>query len=134
MIHFVMGSVIFVYKTLWSTVVLYGTLLSQLTKTTPWTDTERVCLKNILGKEYVGYISALESCELKTLESRRDKLSLSSAKKCIKSLQHCHLFPAAVDPYEHQLRHQEQQYVNHARTKKKYRKSAIPHNQRLLNR
>ena len=42
---------------------------------------QRVCLKIILGKDYVGYISALESCELETLESRRDKLSLSFAKK-----------------------------------------------------
>ena len=45
----------------------------------------RVCLIMILGKDYVGYISALESCELETLESRRAKLSLSFAKKCIKS-------------------------------------------------
>ena len=94
---------------------------------------QRVCLKIILGKDYVGYISALESCELETLESRRDKLSLSFAKKCIKSSKHRHLFPAAVHPHEHQLRHQEQYHVNHARTEK-YRKSAIPHIQRLLNR
>ena len=67
-----------------------------------------------------------------------------------------HLFPAAVHPHEHQLRHQEQYHVNHARTEtvhphehqlrhqeqyhvnhvktEKYRKSAIPHIQRLLNR
>ncbi len=57
----------------------------------------------ILGKDYVGYISALESCELETLESRRDKLSLSFA---------------AVHPHEHQLRHQEQYHVYHARTEK----------------
>ena len=78
----------------------------------------------ILGKDYVGYISALESCELETLESRRDKLCLSFAKKCIKSSKHRHLFPAAVHPYEHQLRHQEQYRVNHVRTEK-YRKFAF---------
>ena len=87
---------------------------------------QRVCLKIILGKDYVGYIRALEPCELETLESRRDKVSLSFAKKCIKSSKHRHLFPAAVHPHEHQLRHQEQYHVNHARTEK-YRKSAIPH-------
>ena len=38
---------------------------------------QRVCLKIILGKDSVGYISALESCELETLESRRGKLSSS---------------------------------------------------------
>ena len=85
-------------------------------------------------KDYVGYIRALEPCELETLESRRDKVSLSFAKKCIKSSKHRHLFPAAaVHPHEHQLRHQEQYHVNHARTEK-YSKSAIPHIQRLLNR
>ena len=93
---------------------------------------QRVCLKIILGKDYVGYISAFESCELETLESRRDKLSLSFAKKCIKSSKHRHLFPASVHPHEHQLPHQEQYYVNHARTEK-YRKSAIAHIHRLLN-
>ena len=72
---------------------------------------QRVCLKIILGKDYVGYISALESRELETLESRRDKLSLSFAKKCIKSSKYPHLFPAAVHPHEHQLRHQEQYHV-----------------------
>ena len=95
---------------------------------------QRVCLKIILGKDYVEYIIALESCELETLVSRRDKFSLFFAKKCIKSSKHHHLFPAAVHPHEQQLRHQEQYHViNHARTEK-YRKSGIPHIQRLLNR
>ena len=79
---------------------------------------QRVSLKIILGKDHVGYISALESCELETLESRRDKLPLSFAKKCIKTSKHRHLVPAAVHPHEHQLRHQEQYHVNHARTEK----------------
>ena len=92
---------------------------------------QRVCLKMILGKDYVGYISALESCELETLESRRAKLSLSFAKKCIKSSKHRHLFPAAVHTHEDQLRHQEQYHVNHAKTEK-YRKSAISYIPRLL--
>ena len=76
------------------------------------------CLKIILGKDYVEYISALESCKLETLESRRDKLSLSFAKKCIKSSKHRHLFPAPVHPHENKLRHQEQYYVNYTRTEK----------------
>ena len=79
---------------------------------------QRVCVKIILGKDYVGDTSAFESCELETLESRKDKLSLSFANKCIKSSKHQHLFPAAVHPHEHQLRHQEQYHVNHARTEK----------------
>ena len=99
-------------------------------KQCPLTDTESLP-KKYLGKDYVGYISALESCELETLESRRDKLSLSFAKKWIKSSKHHHLFPAAVHPHEHQLRHQKQYNVNHARTEK-YRKSAISYIPRLI--
>ena len=44
------------------------------------------------------------------------------AKKLINYTKHRHIFPAAVHPHEHQLRHQEQYHVNHARTVK-YRKS-----------
>ena len=58
---------------------------------------------------------------------------LSLLQRNVLNLKHRHLFPAAVHPHEHQLRHQEQYHVNHARTEK-YSKSAIPHIQRLLNR
>ena len=46
---------------------------------------QRVCQNINLGKDEVGYTIALESCKQETLESRREKLSLSFAKKCIES-------------------------------------------------
>ena len=46
------------------------------------------------------------------------------SKKCTKHTKHRHIFPAAVHPHKHQLRHQEQYHVNPARTIK-YRKSTI---------
>ena len=58
------------------------------------------------------------------MESRRDKLSLSFAKKCIKSTKQRNLFPTAVHPHVHQLRRQEHYHVKQARTEE-YRKSAI---------
>ena len=57
-------------------------------------------LQNYFGQRLcrINKCMGLESCELETPESRRDKPSLFFAKKCIKSFKHRHLFPAAVHP------------------------------------
>ena len=126
-----MEDLLSVYKTFIRCIVEYCCVVWHYSLTVHQTNAleriQRACLKIILGNDYVGYISALESCELEIL----DKLSLSFAKKWIKSSKHRHLFPAAVHPHEHQLRHQKQYNVNHARTEK-YRKSAISYIPRLL--
>lgn len=93
---------------------------------------QKVCLKIILGNDYGEYETALQHCKLESLEARRDKLSLSFARKCVSSSKHRHLFPLAVRDHDHQLRHQELYHVNPARTEK-YRKSAVPYLQRKLN-
>ena len=60
---------------------------------------QKVSRKGILGPVYVNYQSAqsaLSVLELETLRIRREKLCLSFAKKCLKSLRHSALFP--VEP------------------------------------
>ena len=93
---------------------------------------QKVCLKVILGQDYGEYETALEACNLESLEARRVKLCLSFGRKCISHQSHRSIFPESRQDHEHNLRHQLQYHVNHARTEK-YRKSSVPYIQRLMN-
>ena len=93
---------------------------------------QRTCLKVILGEMYVDYSSALEMCGLDTLYNRREKRCLDFALKSSKHPRMCRMFPRNEVDHEHSIRKPETFKVNFARTEK-YKKSAIPYCQRLLN-
>ena len=92
---------------------------------------QKTCLRVILGELYVDYPSALALCNLRTLAERREKRCLDFSLKCTKHPKNSRLFP--VNPsYNNRVRGSEPYQVNFASTET-YKKSAIPHCQRLLN-
>ena len=94
---------------------------------------QQVSLKIILKEEYTSYQEALEICSLKTLSSRRQQRCLKFSLKCLGHPQNYRIFPQ--NPNQHnplQTRKREPFKVNFAHTER-YRKSAIPYCQRLLN-
>ena len=101
------------------------------------TDMERVqknALKIILQEEYSNYAHALEVLGLESLFDRRESLCLSFAKKCTRSnnKQICSMFPLKNIEKSMNTRKTEEYHVNMAKTDR-YKNSAIPHMQRLLN-
>ena len=93
---------------------------------------QRTALKVILGEMYINYSSALEMCGLETLYDRRQKRCLDFALKSVKHSRNSKMFPLNQIEHGHEIREKETFKVNFARTEK-YRKSAIPYCQRLLN-
>ena len=99
-------------------------------------DIERVqksALKVILKEKYTDYNSALKELNLETLSKRREILCLRFAKKSLK-LQNFHkMFPLNnISMHCMKMRKQRKFLENHAKSDR-YRKSAIPYMQRLLN-
>ena len=101
------------------------------------TDLERVqknALKVILQEQYESYSQALDMMELQSLYDRREELCFSFAKKCAKSSnsQVSKLFPLNTTKSTVETRKPEKYHVNMATTGR-YKKSAVPFMQRLLN-
>ena len=95
---------------------------------------QKTCLKLILGDNYVDYAAALEMTGLKTLHERREERCQKFALKSVRHPTMNRIFPR--NPNETnglQVRNRKAFEVNFARTES-YRKSAIPHCQRILNR
>ena len=96
-------------------------------------DIERVqkaACKVILKEFYEGYDNALKSLRLEKLKDRRESLCLSFAKKCLRNEKLKSMFP--LNRNKRSLRNQNNYLVKFAATER-YRKSAIPHMQNLLN-
>ena len=93
---------------------------------------QKTSLKVILGEMYINYSSALEMCGLESLYDRRQKRCIDFALKSVKHSRNRKMFPLNKIEHGHNIREQEIFKVNFARTEK-YRKSAIPYCQRLLN-
>ena len=93
---------------------------------------QKTCLKIILGEMYIDYDSALQMCGLETLHTRRETRCLNFSLKCIKHSRNQRLFPVNNRIHGQGLPSKEVFEVNWARTEK-YKKSAIPFCQRLLN-
>ena len=93
---------------------------------------QKTALKIILQGEYHSYSSALERTGLTTLFERRSKLCLSFAKKCLKHPEMKKMFPVNTHN-ERNTRFKEKFQVAQASTER-YKHSAIPYMQRLLNR
>ena len=81
---------------------------------------------------YVNYEAALEMCNLEKLCTRREERCLKFALKCVKHETNQQLFPYNERNLVQNHKNKERFKVNWARTEA-YRKSAIPHCQRLLN-
>ena len=90
---------------------------------------QKVCLKIILGDMYITYPAALEMSGLKTLYERRQDRCLDFAIKCKKHPRNRRLFPLRNT---NKCREEEKFIVNFANGTK-YKNSAIPFCQRLLN-
>ena len=91
---------------------------------------QKVALKIILQEHYISYTHALKLTGLPTLKARRNKLSLSFARSCVKNNITSDIFPSntnVVNTRQHELF-----YVPNAKTER-FAKSAIPHMARQLN-
>ena len=93
---------------------------------------QKTSLKVILGEMYVSYTAALEMCGLESLSERREKRCLDFSLKSVKHCKNRRLFPLNPSTSQHFVRKKEVFQVNFANTED-YKKSAIPHCQRLLN-
>ena len=91
---------------------------------------QKVALRIILKEQYTTYKDALELTGMETLKSRRAKLCLTFAKKCVKSDKTDDIFPLNVSGVN--TRRSEKYNVTHARTDR-LAKSAVPYMTRLLN-
>ena len=89
-------------------------------------------MKIILKNSYTKYEEALEMLRMESLEDRRRRLCLKFAKNCLKNEKMKKLFPLANKKHSMNTRSKEKFKVNKANTER-YRKSALPYMQRLLN-
>jgi hypothetical protein len=112
------------------TTVFHSSLTNKLSRKLE--SIQKTCLRVILGDMYVSYEAALEMSGLDSLEERREKRSLSFAKKCTKHPTNHTMFPPNPSTDTHEVRSREVYMVNKARTEA-YRKSTIPDLQRRLN-
>ena len=98
-------------------------------------DIERVqkaALRLILGEKYKTYNDALNVMKMDSLEMRRQNLCLKFAKQCLRNGKLKTMFPKSQTRHEMEKRSGEKYIVNKAFTER-YRRSAIPNMQRLLN-
>ena len=93
---------------------------------------QKAALKVILKNNYKSYEDALQMLNLDSLHERRRKQCLKFAKDCIRNEKMRKLFPINVKNSEMETRHKQTYQVNKAYTER-YRNSAIPYMQRLLN-
>ena len=83
---------------------------------------------------YISYSTALETCGLQLLSTRRQERCLDFARKCLKNKKNRRLFPNKIfqESDQHYIREREIFEVNFANGDT-YKDSAIPFCQRLLN-
>ena len=93
---------------------------------------QKTSLKLILGPKYENYEQALKYLHIETLDTRRDRLCMSFAKKCIKLNNMKTLFPTLNRKHDMETRLNMKYVINKARSQK-YKFSAVPQMQRMLN-
>ena len=121
----------FIRSKLEQSAVVWHSSLTEANKS----DLERVqkaAVKIILKKSYTSYKEGLDILKLDTLDERRKKLCLKFAKNCLKHEKMKKLFPLSNKNHQMKKRLTEKFKVYHARTER-YKKSAIPFMQQLLN-
>ena len=98
-------------------------------------DLERVqksALKVILGDKYKSYEEALKTIRIDSLAERRQKICLKFAQQCLRNEKLRDMFPRNLSDHMMKKRNAEKFIVTKALTER-FRKSAIPSMQRLLN-
>ena len=98
-------------------------------------DIERVqkaAVRLIMGNKYKGYKEALQYMNLESLKERRTNMALNFAKKSLKLEKFSKLFPLNSAKHLMMKRNHEKYVVKKANTER-YKKSAVPFLQRLLN-
>ena len=85
-----------------------------------------------MKNSYNNYEDALKVLKMESLDERRSRLCLKFAKNCLKNDKMKKLFPLARSDHSMKTRAREKFKVHHAKTNR-YRNSAIPYMQRLLN-
>ena len=93
---------------------------------------QKSAVKIILKNSYNNYEDALKILKMESLEDRRSRLCLKFAKNCLKNSKMKQLFPLAQAQHVMKTRSKEKFKVHYAKTER-YRKSAIPYMQSLLN-
>ena len=93
---------------------------------------QKAAIKVILKNNYKNYEDALKFLDLDSLQERRRKQCLKFAKDCIRNEKMKQMFPLNVQNSGLQTRHKQTFKVNKAYTER-YKQSAIPYMQRLLN-
>ena len=93
---------------------------------------QKAAVKVILKNNYRNYEDALKMLDLDSLQVRRKKQCLKFAKDCLKNEKMKKLFPLNEQKSDMKIRFKETFKVNKAHTER-YRQSAIPYMQRLLN-
>ena len=91
---------------------------------------QKVALRLILGSNYTSYVEALRFTGLDTLATRRKKLCLKFAIKCVQNESTSWIFPQKTQQVD--TRYPEKFIVTNAKTDR-LSKSAIPYMQKLLN-
>ena len=85
-----------------------------------------------MGNEYQGYKQALKHMNLDSLKERRVKMALTFAKKSLKVDKFSGFFPLNKAKHLMTKRNPDKYVINGAHTER-YRRSAVPFLQRLLN-
>ena len=93
---------------------------------------QRAAMRVIMGNKYQGYEEALKFIKLDSLKQRREKMALKFAQKSLKQESFSKLFPLNTSKHGMQKRGPKKYVVNQSNTER-YRRSAVPYLQRLLN-
>ena len=93
---------------------------------------QRAAMRVVMGNKYEGYEEALKLMKLDSLRQRREKMALKFAQKSLKQERFSKLFPLNISRHNMKKRSPEKYLVNHTNSER-YRKSAVPYLQRLLN-
>ena len=104
----------------------------EVKKTRSGEDMERIqkaAVKEILGNDYDNYTQALSKLKMENLNKRREDMALKFAKKMHSSK----LFLLRDINHGKNIRNSEKYHVNVSKTNRRYKQSAIPYLQRLLN-
>ena len=89
-------------------------------------------MRVIMGNRYEGYEETLKLMKLDSLKERREKMALKFAKKSLKQESFSKLFPLNTSKHIMKKRCPEKYDVNLTNSER-YKKSAVPYLQRLLN-
>ena len=93
---------------------------------------QKAAVKLIMGDKYEGYSRSLKFLNLDTLHERREKSALKFAKKSVMNESFANFFPKHPEGHTMRKKYSDRYLVNKAHTER-YRRSAVPYLQRLLN-